>query len=236
MKTVDIAEILKYAPIGIILYTDIFGKVIFDGIVDDIDYPIHVKTPDGMIKTYTKEGGFSLTAKNKCGLWPSSYKNSYNEYTWDNWQNIIFKQPVCKGAVLCRNNNIHDKWIIETDRIISLSNWHTEGINNFDLDNPSVRNFKFINPILGVSVNNKEINPKPGELVIVSLLQENDVPLNLNKWQVAVFSHKEKYNAITYYVANSKVWRNCIPLNKYTEHLIGTSEYDFVYEQDSNKK
>lgn len=238
MEIINVADILKYAPKDTVLYTEMFGTVLLDKIVDDPNYPIHVTAMDGTNKTYTANGGFSITTSVRCGIWPSSEKNLFNEYTWDNWQKYIFRQKVCKGAVLCRNNDIHDKWIIDENCIFSLSKEKREhGFNKFGFDSPCLRNFKFIDPLLGSSVsNNVEINPKPGELVLVSLLQENDIPPELNKWQIAVFSHKEKYPTRTEYIANSRVWKKCLPFNKYTSHLIGTDEYDFVYTKDINKK
>lgn len=100
----NLVDILKYAPKGLKLWSDVFGEVFFDKISEegeDTKYPIILTQCDGCnelgILNVTKRGAYTLTQKGlqdtrPCVLWPSEDYRS-----WDNWQQVLFKD----GDIVC---------------------------------------------------------------------------------------------------------------------------------------
>ena len=124
----NVAEILKFAPEGLKLYSLINGEVEFDFACEPGEYPISVQYGDGV--EYFDEYGKYFTQYGECTLFPSK-----DHRTWDNWQEVLM--PQCVGSVFVDNNEYqyclvtNDKiWLIDKLRK-SLTTWFTFSEFNF---------------------------------------------------------------------------------------------------------
>lgn len=76
----NIVEKLKNAPVGIKLYSPLYGEVKFYGIMEDIDYPISTITDDE-IQYFTFDGRYYNKFKNgECILFPSKENRDWNNF------------------------------------------------------------------------------------------------------------------------------------------------------------
>ena len=92
----NLVNILKYAPKGLKLWSDVYGEVGFDGIDMEDVYPIKLSCCDFVPATVTETGAHAYICDSvpvdkkeislPCTLWPSKYSRS-----WENWQSVLFK-------------------------------------------------------------------------------------------------------------------------------------------------
>lgn len=125
----NIAEILKFAPKGLKLYSIIHGQVEFDYANDPSEYPISVQ--QGEDEEYFDEYGKYFNKYGECVLFPSSEHRD-----WKDWQEVLM--PQCVGSVFVDNNEYqyclvtNDKiWVIDKLRK-SLTEWFTFSEFNFN--------------------------------------------------------------------------------------------------------
>ena len=74
----DLVEILKNVPAGTKLWSDIYGEVTFDGVVED-DHRYPIKT---LSSKYTKDGKFYFD-KGQCILFPSKTQRDWTKFKFD---------------------------------------------------------------------------------------------------------------------------------------------------------
>ena len=86
MEEFNIAEVLRYAPKGLKLYSPVLGEVELSEVTQGT-YPIRVKRLDKYYN-FTEHGRY-FDDKGECLLFPSK-----DYRTWDNWQSVIFPQSV----------------------------------------------------------------------------------------------------------------------------------------------
>ena len=84
----NIAEILKNAPEGLILYSLVHGDVTLKkGINTNNNYPVITTYDTDNPATFTKYGKFINDFEDaECVLFPSKEHKS-----WDNWQEVLFQ-------------------------------------------------------------------------------------------------------------------------------------------------
>lgn len=99
----NLVDILKYAPKGLKLWSDVFGDVVLDDVdEEEEDVPIFLTCACEGCDEFgkqgvTKRGAYTLTHKGlqdtlPCVLWPSEDYRS-----WENWQQVLFKD----GDIVC---------------------------------------------------------------------------------------------------------------------------------------
>ncbi len=105
---VNIAEILRYAPKMLELFSPIYGEVYFD-YVNEEGTDIHVKTKlcGGSVATFNANGTFYDLPNSECLLFPS-----INHRCWNNWQNTLFLESI--GSV-CVDTITGNKYILDNN-------------------------------------------------------------------------------------------------------------------------
>lgn len=104
MKDFNIAEILKYAPKGLKLYSPLLGEVRLEK-VSDHDDTIVVTTKYKSERVFFEDGKYD--SNGECLLFPSS-----NHRCWNNWQNTLFLESI--GSV-CVDTITGYKYILENN-------------------------------------------------------------------------------------------------------------------------
>lgn len=104
-QNVNIAEILRYAPKGLKLYSPIFGEVEFDFLDDNND--IHISFKEAFDTEYFDLNGkyFKSYSNAECLLFPS-----INHRCWNHWQNTLFLESI--GSV-CVDTITGNKFILD---------------------------------------------------------------------------------------------------------------------------
>ena len=110
-KKIDLTQILKDCPKGFKLYSANYGEVKFSHIIESSDYPIIVRTDDGLCQSITKYGmtliGFE--DKGECTLFPSNEQRDWSKFTAPWYKKERFDPKTLKpfDKVLVRDDAIH---------------------------------------------------------------------------------------------------------------------------------
>lgn len=81
-ENLDLVEILKDCPKGTKFYSPIYGDVELIRVRknDDGDYPIEVKTSDGSIDNFVKDGRTYIGFDGECTLFPSKEQRDWSKF------------------------------------------------------------------------------------------------------------------------------------------------------------
>lgn len=80
MEQLDLTQTLKDCPKGTKLYSPVYGEVLFDGITNDYNYPIRVRTNID-VAMFTKEGKhLRLYEDGECMLYPSKEQLDWSKF------------------------------------------------------------------------------------------------------------------------------------------------------------
>lgn len=80
-EELNLVEILKNAPEGTPLYSPMYGDcTLIEVFEKNKDYPISIKTVDGLQTAFTKDGKFYKPAKAECMLFPSKEQRDWNKF------------------------------------------------------------------------------------------------------------------------------------------------------------
>lgn len=115
-KKIDLTNILKYCPKGFKLYSANYGDVKFSHIIESSDYPIIIRTDDGLCQSATKYGmtliGFE--DKGECTLFPSKDQRDWSKFTAPWYKKEMFDPKTLKpfDRVLVRDGSTN-YWCIE---------------------------------------------------------------------------------------------------------------------------
>lgn len=223
---VNIAEILKYCPQGMKLYSPVCGDCVLDYVDLDKMYSIRVIIcSNGARQTFTNEG--LIIAKQegaKCLLFPSK-----NQRDWSK-----FRIPVKRGDIMMDmdgncpfiasgevTENGFPKYICGVGvrgYFITNSNYRTSDFYIPASEDMKEKLFKAIDDAGykwdGKNLIKKEHQFKPFDKV---LARDSDEEL----WATAFYSHKVK-GYYPYKTAGSIGFKQCIPFEG-NEHLVGTS-------------
>lgn len=88
----NIANLLKYCPIGTKLYSTVFGEVTFDRINMDEKYPILVYKIDGAHTSFDEEGRYIKCYNSECVLFPSKDQRDWSK----------FRLPLKRGDIMMK--------------------------------------------------------------------------------------------------------------------------------------
>lgn len=129
---INVAELLRNCPRGMELDCTMWEEVVFDRIVEGVNYPIHVKKKDG-IETLTENGCYHYGSGAKCVIFPKGkttwegfvppveFKDSGKIHTWtikDAKDGDVLSINWCKGG---------DSW----EKIIIFKKYHNEGVEGY---------------------------------------------------------------------------------------------------------
>ena len=215
-ENIDLTKILKNCPEDTEFWSDNVGKVQFLRINERFDQPILVRRADGAIIYYTKEGWENITFPGNCLLWPSKDCRDWSKFTapWckkekklvkpkfkvgDKIVNVPMKYwgaPVTQGTIL---KITEDKYIFSDGSYMSISNQ-----DSWEL----------------VSDKKPKFDPKTLQPFDRVLARDYDTC----KWKVDFYSHKEEGNRFPYICMGNNLYKQCIPYNDDTKHLVGTNK------------
>ena len=80
-ENLNLEEILKDCPEGTELYSTIFGEVKLDYIENGSEYPINVKSKDGLSESFTSRGELFKNYDGECVLFPSKDQRDWSKFT-----------------------------------------------------------------------------------------------------------------------------------------------------------
>ena len=104
----NIAEILRYAPKMLELFSPIYGEVYFDYVNEEgTDIRVKTKLCGGSVATFNANGTFYDLPNSECLLFPSTHCR-----TWQHWQNTLFLESI--GSV-CVDTITGNKFILGKD-------------------------------------------------------------------------------------------------------------------------
>ena len=89
-ENIDLTEILERCPKGTKFYSSIWGTVTFIGIVDNINYPIRIKSynkinGESHTQGVTKDGIYCCAYDGECTLFPAKDQRDWSKFEkfWD---------------------------------------------------------------------------------------------------------------------------------------------------------
>ena len=110
-ENIDLTEILKDCPEGIVFWSDNYGEVKFLRIDTSLENPIKMKRSDGYSVSYTKEGWCRIEFPASCLLWPSRDRRDWSKFTAPWYKKNKFDPRTLKAfdRVLVRDSD-NDSW------------------------------------------------------------------------------------------------------------------------------
>ena len=84
-ENLNLVEILKDCPKGTKLYSPVYGEVEFQGVIDNTDFPIEVRTYGNFttgiaIDSFTADGRLFQEFNGECMLFPSREQRDWSEF------------------------------------------------------------------------------------------------------------------------------------------------------------
>lgn len=219
---VNIAEILKYCPRGMKLYSPICGDCVLDYVDLAMLYSIGViKYPNNMRQTFTNEGLIITEQEGaECLLFPSK-----NQRDWEK-----FRIPVKRGDIMMfkdksavfivkKYNDAFTKTSVEVSDAYNIRTNTCIYVGYIPAsEDMKEKLFKAIDDA-GYKWNGENLVKKKHEFKPFDKVLVRDYDEEL--WATAFYSHKEK-SYYPYITASSMGFKQCIPFEG-NEHLLGTS-------------
>lgn len=216
----NIAEILRGCPKGTKLYSMAFGEARFLTIDDDGKYPIVTIQDDHRPRNFTAQGCIDDNPKAVCTLFPSDEMREWDKFFK---RGDIVTNKVFGGEV------IFDHWAKDDYTVFyttSGAHYETAIYRRSDLDERA----RFIaklestlkgtfNPVTLEIEAKKDHSLEPFQKV---LARGNIFSNNAGKWKATFFSHKIIGAIGPLYECGAGCYKECIPYNDETKHLIGT--------------
>ena len=213
-KELNLAELLKDCPKGTKFYCLVEGEVEFRGIdKDGIDII-------GAEFNYVPLDHFGrYCGKGECVLFPSKENRD-----WNNFQVSQIRVPKHQiGDYIKFEGNIDLIPIVY--KILDIDNrfYKIDAINDNEV---STQSLSLFDPILENSIKVNQFDPKwlkPFDKVLVRTLNDigNYEPY-IYTWNIEYFGYID-FDSNEYHTI-SGTWKQCIPYNAETKHLIGTTE------------
>lgn len=79
-ENIDLTKILKDCPKGWELHTSIWGKVCFEEIQKNEDYPVLVLRNNGMYASFSRIGNYDNEPESECCLFPSREQRDWSKF------------------------------------------------------------------------------------------------------------------------------------------------------------
>lgn len=226
-QKLNIAEILRNKPVGIKLYSPIFGDCTLCYIKDETN-DICVKTQYDEIRFFNFEGLYN--AGGECLLFPSKEMRDWSRFAWkrgdiladndgetmvifDKWYDDTYTSFCCRHYFNCEDKNhpvYYSEFLCTTVKYSFKNNQYA----NHDY-------LKAIEEKLGGKLNRgtlkieRQHKFKPFDKV---LCRDYD----RGKWGINFFSHYDESSDYPF-VCIKGVYRQCIPYNDMTKHLLDTT-------------
>ena len=234
---IDIAKILADYSKGTKLWSPLFGDVMLNAIKTGVKYTIRVDIPyNNGYCLFTKYGRPFSNPYCECMLFPSKEMRDWNKFAWkkgdllrtengslgffDSWNNANYTIMKIKFQDIhnniCVNNYIEPApWTKETNENTIkqyISDIEETKGGKLNLETLNIEMRRIINP----SKKEKKCEFEPFQKVLVR-------DLDTHIWEAGFFSHYHGNTNSPYYCIPTGGWRQCIPYNDQTKHLLGTT-------------
>ena len=227
---INIAEILKDCPKGTKLYSPIFGEVKFDGLQENTVSVLSTYYDGrGIFNSFKENGSFySGYSQSECLLFPSSEMRDWTKFfkrgdvvikngggmaaVFDGWANDTYTEFNTTVNLYCDNNTGEE----EVCTTLLFRKATEEERNQFIEKAERAFNGKYNPDTLQVEPVKPTCPFKPFDKVLV----RDGVD---EQWRINIFSHHQEKGGFPY-VCMSGVYRDCIPYNEHTAHLLGTTD------------
>lgn len=228
-NNINIAEILKDYSKGTKLYSSLFGKVTLEEV--NINIPVPIKVIDSLnnYNCFFKTGLYYNRANAECLLFPSSEMRDWTKFfkrgdvvrSIDDGAQAVFKGWESDDYTSFYASIVHhaevDEW--DEDVVFAVESFYKEPeefARGFIVDAEEHYNGKYNPETLQVEPIKPECPFKSFDKVLV---RNNDEMV----WKADYFSHYKDNNDYHYCcIGNS--YRDCIPFNDQTAHLLGTTD------------
>ena len=217
---INIAEILKDCPKGTRLYSPMLGECTLDGVTPGV-FPIDVQCSHGYY-SFSEYGEYFDDCKEaECLLFPSK-----DCRTWEGFKKPNPKPEFKVGSVAIS---------LLTGTIGAITGYLGNYVNITGLNKSSVKR-EFIRLAAGFEIDewNGELHKvhkhySRGKRRIIDWFLPFDRVLvrddQNSRWRCGNFSHYNSENSEGYcFCCVGDLWRQCIPYNEKTAHLLGTTE------------
>ena len=110
-ENIDLTWILKNCPKGWEFHSSIYGKVRFDRLQKNEDYPVLVLRNDDMYASFSRKGKYGNDTESECCLFPSKEQRDWNKFTAPWYKKEKFDPKTLKpfDKVLVRDG-VSDMW------------------------------------------------------------------------------------------------------------------------------
>ena len=227
---INIAEILKDCPKGMKLYSPAFGESKLYQINNASNYPIVTKDEQECAKSFTSNGHFDANiATAECILFPSSKMRDWTKffkrgdlvYTKDGGMYAIFEGWVNDDYTEFNTTiNYYESITSFGTEEVCYTDWFVKASDEeravFIANAEKYYNGKYNPDTLQVEPVKPKCQFKPFDKVLV----RDGVD---EQWRINIFSHHQEKGGFSY-VCMSGVYRDCIPYNEHTAHLLGTTD------------
>lgn len=227
---INIAEILKDCPKGMKLYSPIYGKVELWKVNSNSVYSIMTATSIDRAGSFTSEGRlYEKYPSAECLLFPSSEMRDWTKFfkrgdvvrSIDDGAQAVFKGWESDDYTSFYASIVHHAEVDEWDEDIvfaveSFYKEYEEFARGFIVDAEEHYNGKYNPDTLRVEPVKPKCPFKPFDKVLV----RDGVD---EQWRINIFSHHQEKGGFPY-VCMSGVYRDCIPYNEHTAHLLGTTD------------
>lgn len=234
-KKINIANILRYCPMGTRLYSPLFGAVELLSIGDDVDYkyPISVRTEEeGFKAEFTEEGYYIHNFSNaQCLLFPSSEMRDWSKFfkrgdvvvsenvgmtvVFEGWATDDYR----RFHTTIEHNDEEEMWshklyeeFSTKDFVKATDNQRAEFIEEAEVHFGGKYNHETL-----------QVEPEKPKCSILAfdrvLVRDSDDSI----WRAEFFSHYLP-NKNFPYVCLGTAYRQCIPYNEHTAHLLDTTD------------
>ena len=203
----NLVEILKNAPKGLELYSPVGGNVKLYSVKPNDMYPIVVENLIKNVFGFDKYG--RANEYGECCLFPSSEHRN-----WNGWQKVLFKPgyfityvgmstpitaEVPKEGFPKEDDYLKSRFAT-TKEIETWYKYHPKSSICYVQDTPfTIDDFKPFDKVLAKDHGSS------------------------SSWRADIFSHYQR-DPYSIYVCAAHCWRQCIPYNDETKHLLGTNE------------
>ena len=224
-KKINIAEILKDKPEGIKLYSPIFGNLTY--IKVEIVY-ITLETDGGDEVNFLNNGKYMTDGE--CLLFPSKSMRDWSKFAWKKGDVLISndgrKNTIFAGFTDDAYTSFKGVYSFEGKELLCEENDLATQDYTLEDKDAAQHYFNTIERKLDGKLNMETLKitpliPKPFDKVIV----RSDEPSCV--WHADIFSHIDRETLS--YVCIGDSWTKCLPYNKETAKLIGTTNN---YEED----
>ena len=227
---INIAEILKDCPKGMELYSPIYGKVELLKVDSNSEYSIKTVTSIDRPGSFTSDGRlYEKYPSSECLLFPSSVMRDWSKFfkrgdvvrSIDDGAQAVFKGWESDDYTSFYASIVHHAEVDEWDEDIvfaveSFYKEYEEFARGFIVDAEEHYNGKYNPDTLRVEPVKPKCPFKPFDKVLV----RDGVD---EQWRINIFSHHQEKGGFPY-VCMSGVYRDCIPYNEDTAHLLGTTD------------